>query len=257
MVATSGGVEVGETSLPPHSAPREEKVASAKMSEGRLASDDDLPIVDRILAGETQIFEELVRRHERRVYRVTFAVTGNQQDAQDAMQETFLKAYQHLGKFQRASRFSTWLTRIAINEALQKRRRRRPEESLDEPVMMDEGMMPKQLEGWHDPEKIYAKEEIRQIVEEAIQSLAPMYREAFVLRDVEGLSTEEAAEALGLSIAALKSRLLRARLMMREALARRFQRAPTLKSRIMRARWMIREALAAPFRPAPGQKGEM
>jgi RNA polymerase sigma-70 factor (ECF subfamily) len=228
------------------------------MSEGRLATDGDLPFVDRALAGEAQAFEELVRRHERRVYRTTFAITGNQEEAEDAMQETFLKAYQHLGNFQRASRFSTWLTRIAINEALQKRRQRRPTESLDQPVMTDEEMMPKELEDWHDnPEKIYAKEEIRRIVEEAIQSLAPMYREAFVLRDVEGLSNEEAAEALGLGIPALKSRVLRARLMMREALATRFQRPPTMKSRIMRARWMIRETLAARFRPAPGQKGEM
>jgi RNA polymerase sigma-70 factor (ECF subfamily) len=227
------------------------------MSEGRLASDDDLPIVDRILAGETQAFEELVQRHERRVYRTVFAITGNQGEAEDAMQETFLKAYQHLGGFQRASRFSTWLTRIAINEALQKRRQRRPEESLDEPVTTDEGTMPKQLEDWHDPEKIYAKEEIRRIVEEAIQALAPMYREAFVLRDVQGLTTEEAAEALGVAIPAFKSRLLRARLMMREALAGHFQRPPTLKSRMFQARWKIQDALAAGFRRPSGKKGEM
>ena len=232
-------------------------MANAEMAAHSLARDDDLPIIDRVLTGDAQAFEELVQRHERRVYRTALAITGNQEDAEEAMQETFLKVYQHLGDFQRASRFSTWLTRIAINEALQSRRRHRTMESLDEPAMTDEGVMPKQLEDWHDdPEKIYAKEEIRRIVEEAIQSLAPSYREAFVLRDVEGLTTEEAAEALGLSVAALKSRLLRARLMMREALATRFQRAPTLRTRIMRARWMIRQALAAPFRPEPGQKGE-
>ncbi len=223
-----------------------------------MAIDDDLPLVDRVLADGAQAFEELVRRHERRVYRTTFAITGNQEDAEDAMQETFLKVYQHLGDFQRASRFSTWLTRIAINEALQSRRRRRTTESLDEPVMADEEMMPRQLEDWHDdPEKIYSKQEIRQIVEEAIQSLAPIYREAFLLRDVEGLTTEEAAEALGLAVPALKSRLLRARLMMREALATRFQRPPTLKSRIMRARWKIQDVLATRMRPPSGQKGEM
>jgi RNA polymerase sigma-70 factor (ECF subfamily) len=181
------------------------------------------------------------------------AITGNQEDAEEAMQETVLKVYQHLGEFHRTSRFSTWLTRIAINEALQIRRRRHPTESLDEPVMTDEEMMPKQLEDWHeDPEKKYAKEEIRQIVEEAIQSLPPIYREAFVLRDVQGLTTEEAAEALGVAIPALKSRLLRAPLMMREALAARLQRRPTLKTRIMRAQSMIRETLAAHFLPSSG-----
>lgn len=230
-----------------------EKVSDTKSVEGRLGTDEDLPLVDRILAGDAQTFEELVRRHERRVYRVAMAITGNQEDAEEAMQETFLKVYQHLGEFHRTSRFSTWLTRIAINEALQIRRRRHPTESLDEPVMTDEEMMPKQLEDWHeDPEKKYAKEEIRQIVEEAIQSLPPIYREAFVLRDVQGLTTEEAAEALGVAIPALKSRLLRARLMMREALAARFQRPPTLKTRIMRAQSMIRETLAAHFLPSSG-----
>ena len=233
-------------------------MADARMSEGRLAPDDDLPVVDRVLAGDVQAFEELVQRHEQRVYRTTFAITGNQEEAEDAMQETFLKVYQHLGDFQRASRFSTWLTRIAVNEALQKRRRRRPTESLDEPVMTDEEIMPKQLQDWRDdPEKIYAKQEIRRIVEEAIQLLAPNYREAFMLRDLEGLSNEEAAEALGLSLTAFKSRLLRARLMMREALAVHFQRPPTLKSRMIQAQWKIQDALAARFRRPSGKKGEM
>lgn len=235
-----------------------EKVADARVPEGRSATDDDLPLVDRVLAGDAQAFEELVRRHERRVYRVAIAITGNQEDAEEAMQETFLKMYQHLGQFQRASRLSTWLTRIAVNEALQKRRQRRITESLDEPTMADEEMMPKQLEDWHDdPEKMYAKQEIRQIAEEAIQALAPIYREAFVLRDIEGLTTEEAAETLGVAIPAFKSRLLRARLMMREALAARFQRAPTLKSRIMRARWNIQDALVGRFQRPSGKKGQI
>ncbi len=196
----------------------------------RLGSDDDLPIVDRVLAGDTQAFEELVRRHERRVYRTTLAVTSNQEDAEDAMQDTFLKAYQHLGEFQRASRFSTWLTRIAVNEGLQRLRRRRNTESLDELVTSEEEIMPRQVEDWHDnPEELYAKQEIRQFVEEAICSLPPAYRVVFILRDVADLSTEEAAEVLGLTISALKSRVLRARLMMREAFVARFGRRPAQK----------------------------
>ena len=228
------------------------------MSEARMAPDNDLPLVDRVLAGDAQAFEELVGRHQQRVYRVTMAITGNQEDAEEAMQDTFLKTYRHLGEFQRASKFSTWLTRIAVNEALQKRRRQRITESLDDPTLTDEGVMPKQLEDWRDnPEKIYSKQQIREIVERAIQSLPPIYREAFVLRDVEALTTEQAAEALGIAVPALKSRLLRARLMMREALAGYFQRPPTLKSRMIQARWKIQDALAARFRQPSGKKGEI
>ncbi|MBI3671044.1 MAG: sigma-70 family RNA polymerase sigma factor [Acidobacteria bacterium] len=219
------------------------------MSAGLLAPDDDLPLLDRIVAGDAQAFEELVQRHEERVYRVTIAITGNHEDAEEAMQQTFLKVYQHLGGFQRASKFTTWLTRIAVNEALQKRRRQRVTESLDDPRLTDEAVMPKQLRDWHDdPEKIYSKQQMREIVESAIQSLAPMYREVFVLRDVQGLTTQEAAEALGIAVSALKSRLLRARLMMREALAGHFQRPITLKSRIFQVRWKIQDALVAGFR---------
>lgn len=236
----------------------ERKAPAANVPESRAARDDDLPILDRILAGDAQAFEELVRRNERRVYRTTLAVTGNPEDAEEAAQETFLKVYQHLGQFQRGSRFTTWLTRIAVNEGLQILRRRRPTESLDEPIVAEEEMVPRQIEDWHDdPEELYAKQEIKQLVEEAIRSLAPPYRMAFVLRDVEGLSSEEAAEALGLTLSALKSRLLRARLMVRETLAARFQRAPTFASRIRRARFAIQDALAGHSRRPPGQKGEV
>ncbi len=220
------------------------KVSGAKMVVRKSNHDEDLPLVDRVLAGDKEAFEELVQRNERRVYRVTLAVTGNAEDAEEAMQDTFLRAYQHLGGFQRASRFSTWLTRIAVNEGLQLRRRRRNVRSLDELMISEEEKLPRQLQDWHDdPEKLYAKEEMRQIVEKAIQSLPPIYREVFVLRDVEGLSTKEAAETLGLGVSAVKTRLLRARLMMREVLAARFQRPSTLRSRIRRAGWMIRQAL--------------
>jgi RNA polymerase sigma-70 factor (ECF subfamily) len=214
------------------------------MPARRSVSDDDLPIVDRVLAGDTEAFTELVRRNERRVYRTTLAITRNPEDAEDAMQETFLKAYQHLAEFQRTSRFTTWLTRIAINEGLQRVRRRRPTESLDELVSAEEEMMPRQVRDWQDnPEELYAKQEIREFVEEAIHSLPPLYRVAFILRDVEEVSTEEAAEVLGVSIPALKSRVLRARLMVRELLAKRFQQAPTLKSRIADVGMLLNQVL--------------
>ncbi len=208
--------------------------------------DDDGPLVDRVLGGDAQAFEELVRRNERRVYRTTLAVTGNQEDAEEAMQESFLKVYQHLSGFQRASRFSTWLTRIAVNEALQILRRRRPTDSLNELVEVAEQKLPRQFEDWHDtPEEQYAKQEIRQLVEQAIQSLPPAYRVALTLHDLEGLSGEEVAAALELSLPAAKSRILRARLLLREALASKFKKPTSLKSRALRIHSMIRLAMAA------------
>jgi len=233
-------------------------VADATTAKARSVLDDDLPLLDRVLASDEGAFEELVQRHEDRVYRITMAITGNQQDAEEAMQDTFLKVHKHLGNFRRTSKFSTWLTRIAVNEALQVRRRQRVTESLDELTSTDEGMVPKQLQDWHDdPEKIYTKQQMREIVEQAIQSLPSQYREAFVLRDVQGLTTEEAAEALGISRPALKSRLLRARLMMREALAVHFQRPPSLKSKMIQARLKLFDALTVPFRQRSGNKGDM
>jgi RNA polymerase sigma-70 factor, ECF subfamily len=200
----------------------------------RVPGEDDLILVGHVLAGDRTAFESLVRRHERRVYRVAIAVLGNAEDAEEAMQDTFVKAYRHLGQFRRESKFTTWLTRIAINEAIQKRQGRRDFISLDESRVASELSMPWRTESWlSDPEKVYGKQELRQIVEAEIQRLPPIYREAFVLRDVEGMTAEEAAEAIGITVEALKSRLLRARLMVREALAASLQEPPTLGKRIL------------------------
>ncbi len=234
-------------------------LANAKNSGPSMGSDDDLLIVDRVLAGDTQAFADLVRRHEQRVYRTTMSVTKNPEDAEDAAQETFLKAFHHLGQFQRGSRFTTWLTRIAINEGLQKLRKRRNTESLDELLVSDEeGLpMPRQVEDWHDnPEQLYARQEIRSFIEKAIESLPPAYRVVFMLRDVEELSTDETAEALGISVAAVKSRALRARLMMREALASRFGQRRSFSARIKLGQKMLTEALLRHFR-RPLEQGKV
>jgi RNA polymerase sigma-70 factor (ECF subfamily) len=215
----------------------------------RRSAADDLPLLDRALAGDTQAFEELVRRNEQRVYRTTLAITASPEDAEEAMQDTFLKAFRSLATFERVSRFSTWLTRIAVNEALQRLRRRRPSVSLDDPGVAADTVLPQRLEPWHaNPEKRYAAAELRAHVENAIQGLPPGYRVAFILRDVEELSTEEAAEALGLAIPAFKSRLLRARLMLREALAPRFEQ-PAFTARLRRAGRKLGRAFAR-FKPA-------
>lgn len=206
-----------------------------------IPGDEDLPLVDRALAGDTEAFEDLVHRHECRVYRTAVALTGNAEDAEEALQDTFLSVYQHLSEFRRDSRFTTWLTRIAINAALHKIRRRRENISLDDSEESAEAFAPERFESWRDnPERLYASEEMRRLVEEAILSIPPAYRVVFVLRDVAEMDTVEAAEVLRLTIAALKSRLLRARLMVREALAARFAEHPSWKSRFVRAGWMLR-----------------
>ncbi len=232
------------------------EAGQVKAPRQRLPGDEDILLVDRALAGDTQAFEDLVRRHECRVFRTAVALTGNAEDAEEALQDTFLSVYQHLGEFRRESRFTTWLTRIAINAALQKLRRRHESISLDDPEESEAVFLPQHFESWRDnPERLYAAGEIRRVVEEAVLSLPPAYRVVFVLRDVAEMGTVEAAEVLGLTIAALKSRLLRARLMVREALAPRFAEHPGLKSRLRSAGWMIRGMVGARFARPPGQKG--
>lgn len=195
--------------------------------------EDDLPLVDRVVAGDRRAFESLVRKHERRVFRITLAILGNAEDAEEAMQDAFLKAYRHIDQFRRESRFTTWLTRIAVNEALQKRQVRKNTVSLDDVPESEIKVLPHSTYQWHeDPEKLYGKQEVRTIVEDAIRSLPSIYRETFILRDVEGLRAEEAAEILGLTLPAIKSRLLRARLLMREALAARMEQPPTRSKKI-------------------------
>ncbi len=188
-----------------------------------------------------EAFDYLVRKHECRIFRTAMAVTGNEADAEDALQETFLSAYQHLREFRRDSRFTTWLTRIAINAALHKIRRRREMVSIDDPGSEEGEFVPQYLEDWREnPEEQFAEEETRRLVREAIDSLAPPYRAVFVLRDVAEVDTVETAEVLGLTIAAVKSRLLRARLMVREKLAERFARKPGWASGLKRMSWMVR-----------------
>lgn len=198
------------------------------------SAEDDSVLADRVIGGERRAFETLVRRHERRVFRVTLAVLGNFEDAEEAMQDAFVKAYRSLGQFRREARFTTWLTRIAINEALQKRESRKTYISLDESRETERDFVPRRTESWRaDPEKLYGKQELRQMVETAIQALPSIYREAFVLRDVEEMSAEEAAESIGITVGALKSRLLRARLMMRESLAGSLEERSTLGTKIL------------------------
>ena len=185
--------------------------------------DSDTELVARAKTGDTGAFEALVRSHHRRLYRTLLGVTGNTADAEDATQTAFFKAFQHLGDFEGHARFGTWLTRIAINEGLECVRARKPTESLS-PEDEDGGpFRPRLVLAWaDDPERLYQREELRVMVERAVSSLPVRYRMAVLLRDLEQLSTAEAAAALGLGIPTLKTHLLRGRLMLREALAPHF-----------------------------------
>src|ERR671923_1447550 len=188
---------------------------------------DELALVQAAKGGDVGAFEELVRRYDRNVFRIAQHITQNREDAEDVVQDAFLKAYSNLEQFQGQSKFYTWLVRIAVNEALMKLRRRRPERmvSLDEDVKTEDDSIPREVADWSpNPEQLYNQSELRDILSRTIQGLPPSFRTVFALRDMEGLSTEETAEALELSIPAVKSRLLRARLQLRDKLTAFFKK---------------------------------
>jgi RNA polymerase sigma-70 factor (ECF subfamily) len=186
--------------------------------------DADAALVAQAQGGGLEAFEELVRRHSQLIYRTLTAILGNPADAQDAMQDTLLNAFKHLAGFQGRAKFSTWLVSIAKNAALQRLRNRKSAVSLDEDTAeAGEDFRPRQVRAWRDdPEQMYSSSEMGQLVEQGILQLPPNYRVVVILRDIEHLSTEEVARQLGLSVPALKTRLFRGRLMLREFLSPHF-----------------------------------
>ena len=186
----------------------------------------ELALVQAAQKGDVGAFEQLVRKYDRNVFRIANHITQNREDAEDVVQDAFLKAYQKLDQFQGNSKFYTWIVRIAVNEALMKLRKRKSDKlvSMDEDVETDEGTITREFADWTpNPEQQYNQSELNDILSRTIQGLPASFRTVFVLRDVEGLSTEETAEMLGLSVPAVKSRLLRARLQLRERLSRHFK----------------------------------
>ncbi len=196
--------------------------------------DEDAALVSRVQGGDVSAFEELVERHNRRIYRTLVGITGNTEEAEDATQDTFLKAFQHIRRFRGKSKFSTWLTRIAINTGVERTRRHKSVVSLDESGEEgDREFRPRQVRAWaDDPEQAYSKKQLRELVEQGLMKLPSKYRVVVILRDIDQLSTEEAAEILGLGIPALKTRLLRGRLMLREELAPHFMISGAVKRRV-------------------------
>ena len=179
-------------------------------------------LIRRVQAGEKEHFYELVKPYERRIYTAAFAVLRNEAEAEDAAQEAMLKALTHIRQFRAEARFSTWLTQITVNEALMRRRKAHSEimEPIGERLEEDGSYTPRDFADWREiPSEILERKEIRQKLASAVAALAAKYREVFMLRDVQHLSIEETAEALGITQASVKTRLLRARLMLRDMLA--------------------------------------
>lgn len=192
--------------------------------------ENERALVEQARAGDQEAFTALVRQYDRHIYCLALNIIENEADAEDVLQEAFLKAYANLGSFQGESRFYTWLVRIAVNEALMKVRKRRSAPAvvaLDEPIGDDEERaLCRELVDWGDnPEQRFGKVELQEILSSAIASLEAPYRVVLMLRDIEELSTEDTARTLGISVPAAKSRLLRARLQLRDRLNRHFKRA--------------------------------
>ncbi len=189
----------------------------------------DAELIARVLAGELELFHELIRPYEKSVYLAAFSILQNQQDAEDAAQEAVLKALKNLGSFRAESKFSTWLISIAINEARARLRHARvlKFESVDEPPKDDDGsFVPALIRDWREvPSQALERKELRELLQSAIAALPEIYREVLLLRDVEEMNIADTAAALGVSEGVVKTRLLRARLMMQKILA------PQLKSR--------------------------
>ena len=179
-------------------------------------------LISRVQRGERELFYELVRPYERRVYAAALAILRNEADAEDVGQEAMLKALANLRQFRAESRFSTWLIQITVNEALMRRRRERTVvmEGIDDHRDEEGEYVPRDYADWREiPSEALERKEVRQRLAQALATLDHKYREVFVLRDMEHLNIQETAEALGISIAAVKTRLLRARLMLRDLLA--------------------------------------
>jgi RNA polymerase sigma-70 factor (ECF subfamily) len=185
----------------------------------------DMDLVHASKNGDAAAFEQLVKRYDGKLLRIAQSVTHNREDSQDAVQEAFLKAYQHLAEFREACQFSTWLIRITVNQALMKLRKQRGvrEMSLDEDFEEEGDNLPREVTDWApNPEQLCWASELRDILFKALEQVRPISRTVFILRDVEGLTTDQTALVLNMSHTAVKARLWRVRLQLREALSKHF-----------------------------------
>ena len=184
-------------------------------------------LIASVQQGKRELFYELVRPYERRIYAAALAILRNEADAEDVCQEAMLKAFAHIRQFRAEARFSTWLIQITVNEALMRRRRDRTVvmEGLAQRPDEEGNYTPRDFADWREiPSEALERKEVRQRLAEALATLDRKYREVFVMRDMEHLNIQETAEALGISTASVKTRLLRARLMLRDLLAAGWER---------------------------------
>ena len=187
--------------------------------------DDDLAVVNACKSGDVAAFEELVKRYDFKLLRIACHITQNREDAEEAVQDAFLKAYMNLDQFEGKASFSTWLTRIAVNESLMRLRKRNArKEHSTSPTHPDENI-PFDVADWApNPEQLYSASELRVALIKSLEALSPALRVVFVLRDMAEFSGEETAEVLGLGLSAVKARLFRARLQLRETLSQHFRK---------------------------------
>lgn len=180
----------------------------------------DIEVVERVRAGDTALFEVLMRRYNQRLYRVARSILGNDAEAEDVMQEAYVRAYRHLDQFAGRSAFATWLTKIAAYEALARARRSSRFEVLDSLPESEEPHVAAFASESRDPERRMFDLEVKTLLEKSIDRLPRDYRAVFALREIEGMDTAETAECLGVSVEVVKTRLHRARALIREDLYR-------------------------------------
>ncbi|PYT98457.1 MAG: RNA polymerase subunit sigma-70 [Acidobacteria bacterium] len=207
----------------------------------QAAATKEAELIRRIVAGEKELFHELIRPYERMVYLTVLSIVKNETDAEDAAQEAVINAYRHLDSFRAESKFSTWLTTIAINEGRKRLRKAKSaaEESLEEAAEEKEGdYTPAPLTDWREiPLEALERRELREALRRAVASLPEIYKQVFTLRDLENLNTEETAEALGLTAGVVKVRLHRARILLQKQLV------PFLKTAAPARKGLFRRAL--------------
>lgn len=207
----------------------------------RTSSTSEAELIARIVAGEKELFHELIRPYERMVYLTVFSIVKNEADAEDGAQDAVISAYRHLGTFRAEAKFSTWLTTIAINEGRKRLRRAKSaaEDSIEEEMEEKEGdYTPAPLTDWREiPLEALERKELREALRTAVSELPDIYRQVFTLRDLEELNIEETAEALGVSRGVVKVRLHRARILLQKQLV------PFLKSTVPARKGFFRRAL--------------
>ena len=197
------------------------------LERGRWATTSDEEVIERVRAGEIELYEIIMRRHNQRLYRVARSILRDDSEAEDVMQDAYVRAYEHLDQFAGESKFATWLTRIAVHEALRRARQRNRFQEIQQEEWEGQ-LMDAFKTTLPNPEQQALGRELQTLLETAIETLPATYRTVFVLREVEGLSTAETAECLGVHEETIKTRLFRSRALLRHEL---FSRAGAVSSR--------------------------